>query len=66
VDLETTFEDYTNMAEGAKTDGDGVIARCPRCGRLGRLTDTGGTSTYDHRRTGPDETRESCVILATP
>lgn len=62
MNLESTFEDYTDMVEGAKTDGGGIVARCPRCGRLGRLTEEADIQTFDHRRTGPDETRETCVI----
>ena len=62
MDLETTFEDYTDMAEGDRTSDGATIARCPRCQRMGRFMDRGETQTYDHRRVGPDETRETCVI----
>ena len=62
MDLETSFEDYTDMVEGSRTADGSAIARCPRCQRMGRFTDLGNTRTYEHRRTGPDETRETCVI----
>ncbi len=63
MDLETTFEDYTDMTEGERTADGAVIARCPRCNRTGRLMERpDGLRTYDHRRVGPDETRETCVI----
>jgi hypothetical protein len=63
MDLETTFEDYTDMVEGARTSDGAVIARCPRCQRMGRFMERpAGVETYDHRQIGPDETRETCVI----
>ena len=62
MELEATFEDYTDMTEGSKMPDGAVIARCPRCGRMARFSDLGDTQTYDHRRSGPDETRETCVI----
>jgi hypothetical protein len=62
VDLETTFEDYTDMVEGSKTPDGGVIARCPRCDRMGRFSELDGNQTYEHRRVSPDETRETCII----
>ena len=61
LDVEPAFEDYTGMNEGEAVEG-GVIAVCPRCGRLGRFSDQGGKQVYEHRRTTPDETRETCVI----
>jgi hypothetical protein len=61
LDVEPAFEDYTNMTEGEVVDG-GVIALCPRCGRLGRFSDTSGQDVYEHRRTTPEETRETCVL----
>jgi len=60
-DVETAYEDYTIMKEGERVDG-GVIALCPRCGRLGRLSRLNGREVFEHRRTGPDETRETCVL----
>ena len=62
MELETTFEDYTDLAEGSKTADGAVVARCPRCQRMGRFTERDEVDTYDHRRVGPDETRETCVI----
>jgi hypothetical protein len=61
LDVEPAFEDYTNMKEGEVVDG-GVVALCPRCGRLGRFSSTGGQDVYEHRRTTPEETRETCVL----
>jgi hypothetical protein len=60
--VETAFEDYTTMAEGSAAPGGGVIARCPRCGALGRFTETEGRKIYEHRRTSPEETRETCIF----
>jgi hypothetical protein len=60
--LETAFEDYTSMAEGSAAPGCGVIARCPRCGALGRFTEAEGKKIYEHRRTSPEETRETCIF----
>ena len=63
MDLETSFEDYTDMIEGSRTSDGSVVARCPRCQRMGRFMERpDGVATYDHRRVGPDETRETCVI----
>jgi len=59
---ETAFEDYTDMAEGSAAPGGGVIARCPRCGALGRFTEAEGKKIYEHRRTSPEETRETCIF----
>ncbi|MGH9441011.1 MAG: hypothetical protein ACRD16_01925 [Thermoanaerobaculia bacterium] len=61
VNLEPSFEDYTGMNEGEIVEG-GVIALCPRCGRLGRFSDHSGKKVYEHRRTSPEETRETCVL----
>ena len=61
VDVERSYEDYTNMKEGEFVDG-GVIMTCPRCGRLGRFSDQTGKRVYEHRRTSPEETRETCVL----
>ena len=61
VGVETEIEDYTTMTEGEEVEG-GVIATCPRCGRMGRLSHKNGHSVYEHRRTGPEETHEICVI----
>jgi hypothetical protein len=60
--LESSFEDYTDMAEGADAPGGGVIARCPRCNTLGRYTESAGKKIYEHRRTSPEETRETCIF----
>jgi len=60
--LESSFEDYTDMAEGSPAPGGGVIARCPRCGTLGRFTESAGKKIYEHRRTSPEETRETCIF----
>jgi len=62
VDLETGFEDYTDMAEGSRTADGSLVARCPRCERTGRFVERPDVVTYDHRQVGPDETRETCVI----
>jgi hypothetical protein len=61
LNVETTYEDYTGMTEGEKVEG-GVIKKCTRCGRLGRFSRKNGRNIYEHRRTTPDETRETCVI----
>ena len=61
LDVEPSYEDYTNMKEGDVVEG-GVIALCPRCGRLGRFSDADGKKVYEHRRTSPEETRETCVL----
>jgi hypothetical protein len=60
--LETAFEDYTDMPEGSVAPGGGVIARCPRCGTLGRYTESAGKKIYEHRRSSPEETRETCIF----
>ena len=64
--METTFEDYTDMVEGSRTPDGATVVRCPRCHRMGRFTEVAGARTYDHRRAGPDETRETCVIPTPP
>ena len=61
LDVEPAYEDYTNMTAGEVVEG-GVIALCPRCGRLGRYTNLNGKEVYEHRRTTPEETRETCVL----
>lgn len=61
LSVETNFEDYTVMDEGQLVEG-GVVDRCERCGRLGRHTRVDGRDIYEHRRTSPEETRETCVI----
>ena len=60
--LETAFEDYTLMPEGSPAPGGGLIARCPRCATLGRFTESAGRKIYEHRRTSPEETRETCIF----
>ncbi|MGH9441698.1 MAG: hypothetical protein ACRD16_05445 [Thermoanaerobaculia bacterium] len=59
--VEANFEDYTIMDEGEFVDG-GVVVRCQRCGRLGRFSRANGRDIYEHRRTTPEETRETCIL----